>query len=242
MDPIKYLFEKPAVTERMARWLLLLLEFDIAYVNQKSVKGQAIFDHLATFPTGVDPPPTEDSFLDEDLHSIEAEPNEGWQLYFDGAANQKGFGTGVLLITPVDFYLPMKFRLEFSCTNNIAEYEAYAIGLEMDLSVGVDKIKVFGVSSVVICQTQGKWKTRDEKLKPYQVYLDQLTRCFKKVSFEYLPRDNNRFADVLATLASMVECDTQDKIRPFLIERRTSPAYKEPVNALTEDGRHWYTQ
>ncbi|XP_077249434.1 uncharacterized protein LOC143888974 [Tasmannia lanceolata] len=39
MDPLKYLFEKPALTGRTARWLLLLSEFDITYVTQKSIKG-----------------------------------------------------------------------------------------------------------------------------------------------------------------------------------------------------------
>ncbi|XP_043694145.1 uncharacterized protein LOC122644831 [Telopea speciosissima] len=224
----------------MARWLLLLSEFDITYVNQKSIKGRAISDHLAASPVEIDSRPTEDSFPDEYLNFMEEDQTEECQLYFDGAANQKGFGAGVLLVTLEDLYLPMAFCLEFSCTNNIAEYEACAIGLEMALSVGVEKIKVFGDSSVVICQIQGKWKTRDEKLKPYQVYLEQVAKCFKEISFEYLPRDSNRFTNALATLASMVECDPQHRIQPFLVERRTSSAYGEPVNLLTEDGRPWY--
>ncbi|XP_043714494.1 uncharacterized protein Mb2253c-like [Telopea speciosissima] len=110
----------------------------------------------------------------------------------------------------------------------------------MAVSVRVEKIKVFGDSSVVICQTQGKWKTKDKKLKPYQVYLEKVAKCFKEISFEYLPRDSNRFVDALATLASMVECDSRDKIRPFLVENKTSSTYGEPVNLLTEDGRPWY--
>ncbi|XP_043693052.1 uncharacterized protein LOC122643500 [Telopea speciosissima] len=134
----------------------------------------------------------------------------------------------------------MAFRLEFSCTNNITKYEACAIGLEMALSVGVEKIKVFGDSLVVNYQTQGKWKTRDEKLKPYQVYLEQVPKCFKEISLEYLPKDSNRFANALATLASMVECDPQDKIRSFLVEKRIGLSYGEPVNLLIEDGRPWY--
>ncbi|XP_043693111.1 uncharacterized protein LOC122643562 [Telopea speciosissima] len=151
MDLSKYLFEKPVLTGRMARWLLLLSKFDIIYVNQKLVKGRAISDHLAAFPTKSDLQPIEDSFPDEDLQFVEGSQNEEWQLHFDGAANQKGFKAGILLITPEDSYLSMAFRLEFSCTNNIAEYEACVIGLEMALSVGVKKIKVYGDSSVVIC-------------------------------------------------------------------------------------------
>ena len=39
MDPLKSLFEKPALSGRTARWQLLLSEFDITYVTQKSMNG-----------------------------------------------------------------------------------------------------------------------------------------------------------------------------------------------------------
>jgi len=35
MDPIKYVFESHALTRRIARWKVLLSEFDIVYVTQK---------------------------------------------------------------------------------------------------------------------------------------------------------------------------------------------------------------
>lgn len=41
MDPWKSLFEKPALSGRTARWQLLLSEFDITYVTQKSIKARA---------------------------------------------------------------------------------------------------------------------------------------------------------------------------------------------------------
>ena len=47
MDPLKYLMEKPMQDGKTAKWVLLLSEFDIKYVAQKSVKGRAIADHLA---------------------------------------------------------------------------------------------------------------------------------------------------------------------------------------------------
>ena len=46
-NPLKYLMEKPVEDGKTAKWVLLLLEFDIKYVTQKSVKGRAITDHLA---------------------------------------------------------------------------------------------------------------------------------------------------------------------------------------------------
>jgi len=50
MDPVKYIFEKPALTGRIARWQVLLSEFDIVYVTQKAVKGSALADYLAQQP------------------------------------------------------------------------------------------------------------------------------------------------------------------------------------------------
>ncbi|XP_043710397.1 uncharacterized protein LOC122659340 [Telopea speciosissima] len=216
MDPIKYFFEKPALTGMMVKWLLLLSEFDITYVNQKSIKGRAISDYLAGYPTRVDSQLLEDSFSDEYLTYVEDEDCEDWwQLYFDGIANQRRYGARMLLITLDDLYLPSAFRLEFPCTNNIAEYEACAIGLKAAMAIEIKKLRVYGDSSIIICQTQGKWKTKDAKLKPYQEHLEKLIKSFDEINFEYLLRDNNSFANALATLASMVECTPNTHVCPI---------------------------
>ena len=44
MDPVKYIFEKPVLTRRIARWQVLLFEFDIVYVTQKAIKGMPCVD------------------------------------------------------------------------------------------------------------------------------------------------------------------------------------------------------
>ena len=38
MDPIKYIFEKPALSGRIARWQMILTEYDIQYTTQKAIK------------------------------------------------------------------------------------------------------------------------------------------------------------------------------------------------------------
>ena len=50
MDPIKYIFEKPVLTGRIARWQMLLFEYDIEYRSQKAIKGSVLADHLAHQP------------------------------------------------------------------------------------------------------------------------------------------------------------------------------------------------
>ena len=47
MDPIKYIFEKSALSGRIARWQMTLTEYDIQYTTQKAIKGSVLADHLA---------------------------------------------------------------------------------------------------------------------------------------------------------------------------------------------------
>ncbi|XP_043699983.1 uncharacterized protein LOC122650650 [Telopea speciosissima] len=109
------------------------------------------------------------------------------------------------------------------------------------MALGIKKLKVYRDSSIVICQTQGKWKMKDEKLKPYQEKLEGIFKNFEEITFEYLPRVHNRFVDALATLASMVECSSDTQIRTFMVEKRFEPAYEESVNVLIADGKIWFT-
>jgi len=44
MDPLKYLFEKLALSGRLSRWLILLAEFDSKYVTRKTIKGSSMLD------------------------------------------------------------------------------------------------------------------------------------------------------------------------------------------------------
>ena len=59
----------------------------------------------------------------------ESSKKDCWKLYFDAASNALGHDIDVVLITPEDEYCPFTARLDFSCTNNVAEYEACAMSL-----------------------------------------------------------------------------------------------------------------
>ena len=77
-----------------------------------------------------------------------------WQLYFDGATNQLGFGIGILLISPQGDHIPrLVFILFFDhhrLTNNIVEYEACITGLETVLDLGIRHLEILGDSNLVI--------------------------------------------------------------------------------------------
>ena len=218
LDPPRYLFDRPALIGRLMKWLVLLTEFDIHYVTQKSIKGSIVADHLASLPV-LDDKAINDDFPDEEIAAVTSLP--GWRMYFDGAANHFGYGIGVLLISPHGDHIPRSVRLAFSdrypATNNIVEYEACILGLETALELGVGQIEMFGDSNLVLRQIQGDWKTRDVKLRPYHAYLELLVRRFDDLRFVHLPRAHNQFADALATLASMIDISTDVVTRPLII-------------------------
>ena len=119
----------------------------------------------------------------------------------------------------------MTFSDHHQLTNNIVEYEACITGLETALDLGVRQLEIHGDSNLVIQQTQGIWRTRDEKLKPYHSYLDLSVSRYDELRYIHLPREKNQFANVLATLASVIEIPIGVTMRPLLIETRSAPPY-----------------
>ena len=54
-----------------------------------------------------------------------------WMVYVDGAANHRGSGVGLVLISPEKITIEKSLRLGFSATNNEVEYEALLVGMTM---------------------------------------------------------------------------------------------------------------
>ncbi|RVW13146.1 Retrovirus-related Pol polyprotein from transposon 17.6 [Vitis vinifera] len=64
---------------------------------------------------------------------------------------------------------------------------------------------------------------------------------FDDLSYTHLPRAQNQFANVLATLASMIDIPTDTIVRLLLIESRSIPAYYCLIDeAEFDDGLPWY--
>ena len=242
LDPLRYLFNRPVLTSRLMRWLVLLTEFDIQYVTQKSIKGSVLADHLASLPV-TDCRVIDDDFPDEEITGVTS--LFGWSMYFDSAANHFGHGIGVLLISPYGDHIPRSVSFAFAdrypATNNIVEYEACILGLEIALELGIRRTEIFGDSNLVIRQIQGDWKTRDVKLKPYHAYLELLVGRFDYLSYTHLPRAHNQFADALAILASMIDIPEGVVVRPLLVETKSVPAYCCLIDKSGfDDGPPWY--
>ncbi|XP_052735536.1 uncharacterized protein LOC128197521 [Vigna angularis] len=243
MDPIKYIFEKPALIGRIARWQMLLSEYDIVYVTQKSIKGSALAEYLAHQPIS-DYQPMQPEFPDEDIMALFSENKEdknekAWMVLFDGASNVMGHGIGAVLISPENQYIPMTARLRFNCTNNIAEYEACAMGIRAAIESKAKILDVYGDSALVIHQLKGEWETRDTKLIPYQAYIRGLIEYFDSITFNHIPREDNQLADALATLSSMFEVDQDAELPMIEMKSHAEPAYCYFIEEEV-DGKPWY--
>ncbi|XP_039169208.1 uncharacterized protein LOC120293587 [Eucalyptus grandis] len=217
----RYLLEKPALVGKLAKWQILIFEFDVQSLGQKSVKGRAIADMLAE-NSKRSRSSDEDSDAEERILFVSSDK---WTIYFDGAVNLAGSGTGAVLISPNGQHYPVAAKLTFPCTNNIAKYEACILGLQAAIDMKIRKLQVYGNSALIILQIEGKWRTQDSKLIPYHEFLGELTEEFQEISFEHLPRSQNQFADALATLSPMLQVTGGLDIEPLRIEILRRPAY-----------------
>ena len=85
-------------------------------------------------------------------------------MYFDGAANQRGSGVGVVIVSPDGIVLEKSFSLSFSTTNNEAKYEALWSGLEAVKDLGGNNIEVFSDSQLIVGQVLGEYEAKDASL------------------------------------------------------------------------------
>ncbi|PKI69594.1 hypothetical protein CRG98_010007 [Punica granatum] len=142
--------------------------------------------------------------------------------------------------TPINSDIPNEgiLQIDFPCINNIAEYEACILGLQVAVDLKVKELEVFADSMLTIFQTLKQWKTKDPKLVLYHEYLKELTENFENISFTYTPRMKNQFADALATLASMVSITKENLIKPLKFDIVKGPAHCDVIEVV--DGKPWY--
>ncbi|KAG8498092.1 hypothetical protein CXB51_007017 [Gossypium anomalum] len=121
-----------------------------------------------------------------------------------------GNGIGAVMVSPNEDYYPFTSKLDFDCTNNMAEHKAWIMGIRAAIEHKIKVLEVYGDSAPVINQLKGEWGTRDPKLIEYRRLVLELIKKFNDITFCYLPRDENQMADALATLASMVKIKKQE--------------------------------
>ena len=77
-------------------------------------------------------------------------------MYFDGVVNVCDNGARAILISPRDRQYLISIKLQFGCTNNIAQYEECTYSLEAAAKMKIKKLNVYEDLLLIICQVKGE--------------------------------------------------------------------------------------
>ena len=166
----------------------------------KAIKIQAIADLLAQFPG-------EEEFLLDDEVPGEVATTEGikeqWVIKFNGSSTAHSGGAGIVLYHEGDEAVALSFKLEFPCSNNTVEYEAYLTELVTALEMRFKHLKVVGDSNLVVCQAKGSF-TKDPSLALYRAMAQKMVEKISTFEIEHALRSENQYADALTVLGSQI--------------------------------------
>ena len=136
---------------------------------------------------------------------------------------------GLVLVSPEKITIEKSLRLNFSATNNEAEYEALLKGMEMVQKMGGKAVIAFSDSKLVVGQVRGDLEARDLRMLEYLCQVRGIQEKFEVFDLSHVPRSGNTYADSLATLATS---SAQDLPRVVLVE----DLYTQ---SLTHHGAPW---
>jgi ribonuclease HI len=188
-QPLKDIMRNREATERIGKWATELNEFTIDYVHRSSIQSQALADFIADWMPGAQ----------EEEASKDA---EAWTVFCDSSWGTFGAGAAAVLVAPSKVKPCYAVKLDFSCTNNIAEYEALLLGLRKLKAMGIRRAVLKTDSQVISGHVDKSCKARDSKLEKYLDTVRRLEASFEGFSVKNIPRGENEHADLLAKSAA----------------------------------------
>ncbi|GKV11548.1 hypothetical protein SLEP1_g22796 [Rubroshorea leprosula] len=207
------ILQKPECSGRLIKWAVELGEFEITFQQRSTIRAQALADFIVECtPSNSIPTP---------------EPND-WTLYVDGASSSKGSGAGALLIGPDGYRSEHALKFNFDATNNMAEYEALLLGLQLALELKLSAIQVYSDSQLVVNQINSICEVVDPVMVKYVALVAKLTCKFQKFCLSKIPRTKNEQADSLSKFAS----DRSSHSRSVFVEVLDEPSFVKPQEAM----------
>ena len=124
------------------------------------------------------------------------------------------------MILPEKIIIEKSLRLDFSATNNKAEYEALMMGMAMVQRMSGKSIKIFSDSRLVVSQVKGEFEANDERMQGHLSQVKCLQSEFESFDLLHIPRNGNAYAESLTLL---VTSSTQNLPRVILVEDLYKP-------------------
>ena len=122
--------------------------------------------------------------------------------YFDGGArgNPGPAGFGVYIVDEGGQVLAEIAEGIGVATNNVAEYRGLLAALGWAVDHGVTELHVRGDSLLLVQQMRGIYRVKNEGLLPLYREARHLCARIGPVTFEHVPRDQNKQADRLSNI------------------------------------------
>jgi ribonuclease HI len=117
----------------------------------------------------------------------------------DGGArgNPGPAAIAAVISTPDGEVLEERGELIGRATNNVAEYRALLLGIERARELGASELELIGDSELVVRQVQGRYRVKQEHLRPLHAEVLAALSGFDRWSIRHVRRDQNAAADAL---------------------------------------------
>jgi ribonuclease HI len=102
-----------------------------------------------------------------------------------------------VLSSPEGDVLESRGELIGVATNNVAEYRAMLLGIELAKAHGADEIELVGDSELIVRQLRGEYKVKDAALRELHAEATAALRGFDSWSIKSVRREQNEAADAL---------------------------------------------
>lgn len=124
------------------------------------------------------------------------------EIYIDGASkgNPGPSGIGVIVCSKGEAIRNISSYIG-NATNNVAEYTALIYALQEALKLKAETLSINSDSQLLCRQISREYKVKNPNIIGLYNQVLNLISAFKQVSIKNIPRENNRGADKLATLA-----------------------------------------
>ena len=86
-------------------------------------------------------------------------------------------------------------------TNNVAEYRALLLGIELAAAHGASELELVGDSELIVRQVEGRYKVKDATMKELHGEVKAALRPFESWSIRHVRRESNADADRLVNVA-----------------------------------------
>jgi ribonuclease HI len=123
-------------------------------------------------------------------------------VFCDGSWGTFGVGASAIIISPSKIKTCYPARLEFNCTNNIAEYKALLLELRNLKAMEIRSTVLKSDSQVITCHVNKSSRARDPKLEKYLNTDRGMEASFEGFSVKNIPRGEKEHADLLAKSAA----------------------------------------